>query len=81
MGMMGGLKAMSRDVVSRRRLPVEVWRISNIGICRQRFGVRELRPDGRSFSDLLSMARELVRPGMTVWDLSERRAFDFAAAG
>jgi len=75
------LKAISRDVVLRRHLPPELGGVPilvspDCALAYWRRDIRSVDPY------LLSMARELVRPGMTVWDIGANVGlFSFAAAG
>src|SRR6266849_8056860 len=75
------LKTISRDVVLRRRLPAEFGKVAilvspNCALAYWRRNIASVDPY------LLSMVRELVRPGMAVWDIGANVGlFTFAAAG
>jgi FkbM family methyltransferase len=74
------LKRMSRGVVLRRRLP-KVFGGAPIFVSPDSALAYWKRDLGNVDPYLLSMARELVRPGMTVWDIGANVGlFAFAAA-
>jgi FkbM family methyltransferase len=75
------LKTISRDVILTRRLPAEFGRVPILVSpdCALSYWKRDIRSVD---PHLLSMARELVRPGMTIWDIGANVGlFAFAAAG
>jgi FkbM family methyltransferase len=74
------LKSLSRGVVLKRRLPAEFGG-ARIFVTPESTLEYWRRDIGRVDPFLLSMVQELVRPGMTVWDIGANVGlFSFAAA-